>query len=210
MNDPPRPDPATPTFDESVRRAMAKWPNVPECYGWLGLDPGGRWLLQGAPLTNANLIAFIGRNYACDAAGRWFMQNGPQRVFVELHYTPWVFRIDGTGTLVTHTGLPVGRLRAAHVDADGHLLLAGDPGIGLLDSRDLATLVGQLRDTGGRPLRDPDTAAALERLMAGADPGLTLVWEDAAVPVTAIGADAVPARYGFVRKPQAPGETDRG
>ena len=25
-------------MDEIVKQAMAKWPNVPHCYGWLGLD----------------------------------------------------------------------------------------------------------------------------------------------------------------------------
>ncbi|MFZ9138137.1 MAG: DUF2946 family protein, partial [Hylemonella sp.] len=24
-------------MDDIVRQAMAKWPNVPACYGWLGL-----------------------------------------------------------------------------------------------------------------------------------------------------------------------------
>ena len=25
-------------MDDIVRQAMAKWPNVPDCFGWLALD----------------------------------------------------------------------------------------------------------------------------------------------------------------------------
>ncbi|MCD6666313.1 MAG: DUF2946 family protein, partial [Hydrogenophaga sp.] len=28
-------------MDEIVKAAMAKWPQVPACYGWLGLDARG-------------------------------------------------------------------------------------------------------------------------------------------------------------------------
>ena len=30
-------------MDDIVKQAMAKWPNVPHCYGWLGLDARGNW-----------------------------------------------------------------------------------------------------------------------------------------------------------------------
>ena len=33
-------------MDEMVRQAMAKWPNVPACYGWLGLDARGQWYMR--------------------------------------------------------------------------------------------------------------------------------------------------------------------
>ncbi|HET8728586.1 MAG TPA: DUF2946 family protein, partial [Alphaproteobacteria bacterium] len=32
-------------MDESVLRAMTKWPNVPAVYGWLQLDQRGNWLI---------------------------------------------------------------------------------------------------------------------------------------------------------------------
>lgn len=28
-------------MDDIVKQAMVKWPNVPDCYGWLGLDARG-------------------------------------------------------------------------------------------------------------------------------------------------------------------------
>ncbi len=31
-------------MDEIVRQAMAKWPSVPHCYGWLALDAREREL----------------------------------------------------------------------------------------------------------------------------------------------------------------------
>lgn len=90
-------------MDDIVRQALAKWPNVPHCTGWLLLDRRGAWRLRddaaqaagelGSPIRHAALNAFIGRNYECDAQGQWFFQNGPQRVYVELAYTPWVVRL---------------------------------------------------------------------------------------------------------------------
>ena len=106
-------------MDDIVRQSLAKWPNVPHCTGWLLLDRRGEWRLRddaaqaagelGSPIRHAALNAFIGRNYECDAHGQWFFQNGPQRVYVELAYTPWVVRLaerDGQLTLADQTGTP--------------------------------------------------------------------------------------------------------
>ena len=72
--------------------AIAKWPNVPACYDWLSLDRRGDWRLQGERVTHHGFIALLNRQYGVDEHGCWFVQNGPQRVFVRLDYTPWVFR----------------------------------------------------------------------------------------------------------------------
>ena len=29
-------------MDDIVKQALAKWPNVPHCYGWLSLDARGK------------------------------------------------------------------------------------------------------------------------------------------------------------------------
>ena len=98
-------------MDAIVEQAMRKWPNVPHCYGWLGLDQRGQWWLRdlaaqaagdfahskGSRLEHTQLIGFIERNYAADAQGCWFFQNGPQRVFVELENTPLVWRVQADG-----------------------------------------------------------------------------------------------------------------
>ena len=122
-------------MDEMVLRSMAKWPDVPAVYGWLGLDRRGNWLIKGEKIGNRALRDFIGRNYQSDAQGRWFFQNGPQRVFVMLAYTPLVVRHEGD-TLLDHCGRPFAPIHA-FMDEEGSVLLAGESGIGLLDDRDL-------------------------------------------------------------------------
>ena len=122
--------------------AIAKWPNVPACYDWLSLDRRGNWRLQGERVTHSGLINFINRQYGVDEAGCWFVQNGPQRVFVSLAYTPWVFRREGEG-FISHTGEAAGRVKAVYLDEEGNLLLDTELGIGLLDDRDLAGFIAE-------------------------------------------------------------------
>jgi hypothetical protein len=122
--------------------AIAKWPNVPACYDWLSLDRRGNWRLQGERVTHSGLINFINRQYGVDEAGCWFVQNGPQRVFVSLAYTPWVFRREGEG-FISHTGEAAGRVKTVYLDEEGSLLLDTELGIGLLDDRDLAGFIAE-------------------------------------------------------------------
>ncbi|MBM3362311.1 MAG: DUF2946 family protein [Betaproteobacteria bacterium] len=143
-------------MDEIVKAALAKWPHVPACYGWLGLDVRGRWYMRddrtqaagpfsgpgsnpssrGAVLRHEKLIEFIGRNYEADAAGCWFFQNGPQRVYVELELAPWIWRLDEDGSAWTHTGQPA-RVQRCWVDEKGRLYLETDLGFGLVHSLDM-------------------------------------------------------------------------
>jgi hypothetical protein len=147
-------------MDDIVRQAIAKWPNVPNCYGWLGLDARGNWYMRddsaqaagpfaaasaeaGAPgkgslLRHEKLIDFIARNYESDASGQWFFQNGPQRVYVELQATPLIWRIDpAPGFAVTaHTGRAA-RVQRCVVDEAGRLYLQTDLGFGLVHTLDM-------------------------------------------------------------------------
>ena len=122
-------------MDEIVARSLARWPNVPAVYGWLALDRRGDWLIKGSRIGNAALREFIGRNYQADAAGRWYFQNGPQRVYVALAYTPLVVHYEGE-RLVDHRARP---FRSAEVfeDDEGSVLFAGEGTVALLDDRDL-------------------------------------------------------------------------
>jgi hypothetical protein len=133
-------------MDDAVLRSMAKWPNVPDVYGWLSLDRRGNWLIKGERIGNQALREFIGRNYSADERGCWYFQNGPQRVFVALAYTPLVLRLDGEA-LFDHCGRPFSA-EAAFVDEEGSVLMAGRPGAGLLDDRDLASYADR---AGGLP-----------------------------------------------------------
>lgn len=141
-------------MDDIVRQAMAKWPNVPHCYGWLGLDARGNWYMRddrtqaagpfpqakGSLLKHEKLIAFIERNYDSDEAGHWFFQNGPQRVYVELEATPWIWRLDADLAAVSHTGRAAA-LRSVLVDEAGHLYLDTDIGFGRVHTQDLVQAV---------------------------------------------------------------------
>lgn len=130
-------------MDPTVLRSMAKWPDVPDVYGWLGLDRRGNWLLQGERIGNRALRDFISRNYTADSQGRWYFQNGPQRVFVRLAYAPLVVRLEN-GALVDHCGRAFGEPREVWLDDEGSILLTGAPGPALLDDRDLAAFVDGL------------------------------------------------------------------
>ena len=123
-------------MDEIVARSLAKWPNVPAVYGWLSLERRGNWLIKGERIGNAALREFICRNYEADAQGRWFFQNGPQRVFVRLAYTPLVVHFEGD-TLIDHCARPFGAPVAAFLDDEGSVLVEGARGVALVDDRDL-------------------------------------------------------------------------
>lgn len=132
-------------MDDAVARSLARWPDVPAVCGWLRLDRRGRWLLRDPAsgsfgrIGNAALNAFISRNYAADAAGRWFFQNGPQRVYVALDYTPLVGRLEGEG-FRDHLGRAIAHAEA-FVDDEGSVLLACEGTVALLDDRDLLAFV---------------------------------------------------------------------
>ncbi|HJO35906.1 MAG TPA: DUF2946 family protein [Gammaproteobacteria bacterium] len=198
-------------MDESVRRALARWPNVPAAYGWLALDRRGTWHLEGRPLRHARTIDFIGRNYQADENGAWHFQNGPQRAYVKLAYTPWVLHLRAgrapvaAGALATHTQQPVMTLRSAWLDEEGSLLLETAAGISVLDDRDLAAMSGALCDRAGRPLDDAALAEGFAAALEGAPHALHLAYADALLPVATLPAAEVAARFGFIADPQPPG-----
>lgn len=173
-------------MDDIVQQAMAKWPHVPACYGWLGLDARGRWYLRdeavqvagpfpasrGSVLEHEKLLAFIASNYGADAQGQWFFQNGPQRVYVELEAAPWVWRIQPDLQLRTHTGLAASAT-ACLLDERGRVYLDSPIGLGLVHTQDTLQVADAL---------EQGTWVAQEVL-----------------------ASALPLRYGFVRHPCAEG-----
>jgi len=141
-------------MDDIVKQAMAKWPNVPDCYGWLGLDARGNWYMRddraqalghfasgvagckGSLLLHDKLIDFIGRNYQADALGQWFFQNGPQRVYVELEVTPLVWRIQPDLTVSDHIGRPA-QVITCLMDEHGYVYLQTEGGFGLVHTQDV-------------------------------------------------------------------------
>lgn len=141
-------------MDDIVVKAMAKWPNVPDCYGWLGLDSRGQWLMRdeaaqragafqsGAPMSKGSvlrhekLIEFIARNYGCDETGQWSFQNGPQRVYVELEVTPHIWRVSENYQVTSQTGAK-SEVQACFEDEVGRVYLVTPLGLGLVHSLDV-------------------------------------------------------------------------
>jgi hypothetical protein len=166
-------------MDDIVKAAMAKWPNVPHCYGWLGLDARGQWFMRddaiqaagpfacepgdtrtpakGSRLLHDKLIEFIHRNYACDEAGCWFFQNGPQRVYVELEATPYIWRLQPDGRVLAHTGQAAGPVLHCWLDEQGRLYLQTERGLGLVHTSDMA-LAAEAVEAGHWTPQDTDSA----------------------------------------------------
>ena len=197
-------------MDEIVLRAMAKWPNVPAVYGWLALDRRGRWRLRDEPLTHLAVVEFINRNYAGDADGRWFFQNGPQRVYVALAYTPWVFSLDGAGALQTHTGVPAGTLQGAWLDDEGNLLLLTEHGPGVVDDRDLLALCDGFLDRHGDPCDDERLEEVFCEPRSVDDAGLEFQWQAQRVPLETLPLGEAPAHFGFDPDPRDAESEPRG
>jgi len=195
-------------MDDIVKQALAKWPNVPHCYGWLGLDARGVWRMRdaraqslnlpGDKIAHAALNGFIARNYARDERGCWFFQNGPQRVYVRLEATPYVARSDPQHGFVLHTGVALGAPEAAFLCDDGALILQRGEVVAQLDDRDLAPVLGAL-EVDGRAATDDDLLAWLD----GGAGQLTLRVAGAALAVQRLRHDSRAAHFGFVAEPVA-------
>ena len=153
----------------------------------------GFWRRRGGRITHRGLIDFINRQYGVDESGNWFLQNGPQRVYVNLAYTPWVFRSDAGG-LISHTGEATGETLAALLDEHGNVLLETPLGVGLLDDRDLAGFLSACRDRDGNPADE----RLLADLMQGQESGV--FWKS--LPLQPIQAESVATRYAFNPTPK--------
>jgi hypothetical protein len=195
-------------MDDIVRRAMAKWPNVPDCYGWLALDARGAWRMRDERAQHLNLagdkviqpalLAFINRNYAFDSRGCWYFQNGPQRVFVNLEATPFIARTDPQQGLILHTGEPFVAVERGFMTETGELMLEAGGKLAQLDDRDVAQLMVSL-ELDGAPAGDEALMAWLE----GGPGDLALCWQGARAPVEWIARVEVAERFGFQRLPLA-------
>jgi hypothetical protein len=191
-------------MDDQVLHGMAKWPNVPAVYGWLALDRRGNWLLQGEAIGNKTVTSYIGRNYERDSEGRWFFQNGPQRVFVDLEYTPFVYRTLGSADrieLEAHTQQRATALSGAWIDENGAMLVETEHGVGVVDGRDLDTIVGSLVGANGAALSEDALDELMSLVQGGHEAPLWLKVGDSDVKVRPIKSDDVPARFGFTAQP---------
>ncbi|MET1116304.1 MAG: DUF2946 family protein [Comamonas sp.] len=193
-------------MDDIVKQAMAKWPNVPHCYGWLALDARGAWRMRdeaaqqaglpGDRLNNPALVGFINRNYGHDERGCWYFQNGPQRVYVNLEATPYVARTDPAEGLLLQTGAPLHAIDAVFLTETGEAIVQGGDVIAQLDDRDGAQLIEALRLDGEAVAGD-----ALLGWLDGAPGNMQLDYRGQTVPVERVARDDIARRFGFVKVP---------
>lgn len=145
-------------MDAAVMDAMKKWPNVPAVSGYISLDQSGHWRHHpagdanqhpgqvGERIAHQGLLAFFNRNYQADEQGRWFIQNGPQRVYVRLDAAPLIVSLaQDQAHLQDHTGRPVETIQAWYISAEGRLYLRSSAGPALLAGRDVPAMLEQLR-----------------------------------------------------------------
>lgn len=187
-------------FESWVERALDKWPAVPALYGWLALDRRGRWRIRGEIITRPQIIDTIGANYAADARGCWFFQNGPQRGYMALEWTPLVLRRGDGDALVTHHHRRVEQLRSVYLDEEGSLLIATEHGAGGVDPNDLDWVLAHLHADGGADVED----SLLEALAtpSGGQTRLHLIVGNQSVRVHRLNDREAPDALGFVRAPQ--------
>ncbi|MCG9024769.1 DUF2946 family protein [Laribacter hongkongensis] len=179
-------------MDAIVQQAMARWPDVPDVYGWLARDGRGRWLIRGERLEHAATLEFILRNYQPDERGAWFFQNGPQRVFVSLATAPLTGRLMPDGRVCTGTPADF-QPRQAFLTPDGDCyLLAATAHAALLDGADLAAV--SFINAQGRLATDADWEH-------GPGPGWQLQAGRFCLPLQTVSQEAIPMQCGFLRQP---------
>jgi hypothetical protein len=193
-------------MDDIVKQAMAKWPNVPDCYGWLALDARGAWRMRderaqhldlpGDKVQQVALLAFINRNYGADERGCWFFQNGPQRVFVNLEATPYIARTDPTLGLTVQTGAAIVP-GAAYLTGTGSLIVVDGAIVAQVDDRDVVQLLEKMTIDGAHA--DDEAVMAWLDGKAGA---LSLELRGASIPMQRIAGAQLATQFGFVRLPQ--------
>lgn len=203
-------------MDQNVLDALNKWPNVPECFGWLALDRRGQWRMRneesqsqellGEIIKHAALQHAITKNYARDSKGRFFFQNGPQRVFIDLAYTPWIIRIypddNETWLLQTTTGQVVEPIQCL-VDQAGQVLIEADFVVKTLSQVFTNSFETQiLRGVGLLHDHDLDLFASHATFNQSNTKALGfLEWANQSIPIVSVHSNDLPELYNFRLKP---------
>ena len=208
-------------MDEQVLRSLIKWPNVRACFGWLTLDRRGQWRmvdefaqqnqLPGQAVQHTILNEFISRNYACDTSGRFFFQNGPQRVFISLAATPWVARITPSeqGTqLITQCQTKI-KPSGALSDENGNIYIVGRVKHAVYtDNHTQQFEIAEYSSVAILHDHDLDQFSELAKLREEACSfGGFWSWHDILLPLDPIHSEELSKRFGFVRKPKAESQT---
>ena len=203
-------------MDDQVLRSLMKWPNVPDCFGWLALDRRGQWRMRdeftqqnklpGQVIKHAALNEFIARNYARDGVGRYFFQNGPQRVFISLDATPWIVRITPSNlgpNLISQCNQSM-EPTAALSDEKGNIYIVGTVNQTIYDSNNNTQFIK--RDDQTIALlhdHDLDHFSGLAKLREEACSfGGSWVWREKQLPLDPIHSDELATRFNFITNPE--------
>ena len=203
-------------MDDQVLRSLMKWPNVPDCFGWLALDRRGQWRMRdeftqknklpGQVVKHAALNEFIARNYARDGVGRYFFQNGPQRVFISLDATPWIVRITPSNlgpNLINQCNQSM-EPTAALSDEKGNIYIVGTVNQTIYDSNNNTQFIK--RDDQTIALlhdHDLDHFSGLAKLREEACSfGGSWVWREKQLPLDPIHSDELATRFNFITNPE--------
>ena len=205
-------------MDDQVLRSLMKWPNVPDCFGWLALDRRGQWRMRdeytqqhnlpGQVIQHTALNEFIARNYARDELGRYFFQNGPQRVFVTLDATPWIVRITPSNkgkTLINQCYQAMDPV-AALSDEKGNIYIVGNVDQIICSSnrnKGSEFIKGDSQTIALLHDHDLDYFSELAKLREEACSfGGSWVWQDKQLPLNPIHSEELASRFHFIAKPQ--------
>ena len=161
--------------------------------------------LPGQVITHRALNEFISRNYVCDSLGRYFFQNGPQRVFITLDATPWIARITPSANgleLLTQCNNPI-EASGALSDENGNIYIVGkvnqliyrQENKGSFAQEDCQT-VALLHD------HDLDHFSQLAKLHEEACSfGGSWKWQGKQLPLDPIHSEDLAARFQFIARP---------
>ena len=202
-------------MDEQVLRSLIKWPNVPHCFGWLALDRRGQWRMRdeyaqtnqlpGNVIQHVALNEFISRNYAHDSLGRYFFQNGPQRVFITLDATPWIARMipsESGPQLSTQCGTEI-KPHGALSDEKGNIYITGSIPQSLSDRID-STVFTQTESLSIALLHDHDLDLFSDQSQVKEDACSfrgSWQWDGKDLPIEPIYSAELAGRFHFIKAP---------
>jgi len=205
-------------MDDQVLRSLMKWPNVPDCFGWLALDRRGQWRMRdeftqqnnlpGQVIQHTALNEFIARNYACDELGRYFFQNGPQRVFITLDATPWIVRMipSDRGLDLINQCHQIMKPSAALSDEKGNIYIVGNVDQIIFNSSNIdnnSFVKGDSQTIALLHDHDLDHFSGLAKLREEACSfGGSWNWQDKQLPLDPVHSEELASRFNFVAKPQ--------
>ena len=168
--------------------------------------------LPGTVIKHAALNEYISRNYAHDDLGRYFFQNGPQRVFITLDATPWIARFIPSGhsadhlKLLTQSGASI-EPQGALSDELGNIYIVGivTQSTSSVSKEELFT---QEESTSVALLHDHDLNLFSEQSKVLEDACSyrgSWVWNNIELPIEPVYSAELSERFHFIKNPQANG-----